>query len=97
MIWLKKFNKVDIVIHVLSAVTREELNPIQNKLWNYIIEQEGAIMARISFWHPEAARRQIKVQKWLESNFFDLQLSIETKTNTLWTIFLALLASLPTT
>ena len=50
-------------------------------------------MARIGFRHPKAFKQQLKVQKKLDSNFFDLKLSIGTKNNFLWTIILALLAA----
>ena len=50
-------------------------------------------MAQIGFRHSEAFRRKVKEQKLLASSSFDLQLSIDTKNTTLWTIVLALLAA----
>ena len=67
------------------------VNPIQSVLWNYAKECGVAIMARIGFRHPEAVKRQPKVQKWIVCNFFDFLLSIDTMNNSLWTIILAIL------
>ena len=68
------------------------LNPILGGLWNYVTGQGEDIMAQMDSNHPKAISRHPNAQKWLQSNFFDVWLSIDTKNSTLWALVLANLA-----
>ena len=64
-------NKHDIkrwrVIAKLSYEIDANLNPIPGKLWNYVVRQGGAIMARTDFRLSKVAKRPISTQNLLSN------------------------------
>ena len=48
------------------------VNPIPGKLWNYVVRQGGAIMARTDFRLSKVAKRPISTQNLLSNRYFNL-------------------------
>ena len=44
------------------ALVGQVFNPVQSKVWNYVMEQGGAIMARMDSSQAEAVGRHPKAQ-----------------------------------
>ena len=48
------------------------INPIPGKLWNYVVGQGGAIMARTDFRLSKMTIRPVSGQNLLSNEYFDL-------------------------
>ena len=54
------------------------LNPILGRLWNYVVRQGGAIMARIDISRHKFIQMPPTTLNLGSDKYFDLQLSIDT-------------------